>query len=75
MCNTNPKKPPHKICREDCELLENVLCGMEFALAKSHNLIGQQLPLPECEELPTPHTEDSIGCLRIGIQTQPQGKF
>lgn len=73
ICNSNPKKPPHKICREDCELLENVLCRLEYALAKSHPLIGLQLSLPECEELPEIHSEESRGCLKMGIQQETQG--
>lgn len=73
ICNVNSNKPPHKICREDCELLENVLCRLEYALAKSHPLIGQQLSLPDCEELPHINSEQSQGCLRMGIQKQTQG--
>ncbi|KAK6618580.1 hypothetical protein RUM43_012971 [Polyplax serrata] len=75
ICNSNPSKPPHRICREDCELLENVLCRLEYALAKSHPLIGMQLSLPECEELPEIHSEESRGCLRMGIQKQKQEPY
>lgn len=71
VCNANRDKPPHRICREDCELLENELCRLEYALAKSHELIGKQLSLPECEDFPPTNSEDSIGCLELGIQKAP----
>jgi hypothetical protein len=40
---------------------------MEYALAKRHPLIGQQLALPECRDLPAIGTADSENCLKLGI--------
>ncbi|KAL0277017.1 UNVERIFIED_CONTAM: hypothetical protein PYX00_004446 [Menopon gallinae] len=71
VCNENPSNPPHRICRDDCEQLENKLCRMEYALAKSHPLIGQQLTLPVCEQLPPMNSEESNGCLEMGIPKAP----
>lgn len=51
-----------RICREECELLENELCQKEYAIAKRHPVIGQKLPLEECSKLP-PHDD----CSRLGI--------
>ncbi|CAG4985716.1 unnamed protein product [Colias eurytheme] len=54
-----------RVCKQDCEILENELCQTEYAIAKRHPHIGQQLTLEECQDLP----EDDPGCLEIGIGT------
>lgn len=51
-----------RICRDECELLENELCQMEYAIAKRHPTIGQKLPLEECEFLP-----EESDCMPLGI--------
>ncbi|KAL9699926.1 hypothetical protein quinque_003367 [Culex quinquefasciatus] len=89
--NSNNKKnyPPtrntenlRRICRNDCELLENELCQKEYAIAKRHPTIGQKLPLEECDDLPLQNSVDGtiingIGglgssgdneCMRLGIK-------
>ncbi|XP_055537399.1 tyrosine-protein kinase transmembrane receptor Ror [Wyeomyia smithii] len=89
--NANSKKnyPPtrntenlRRICRNDCELLENELCQTEYAIAKRHPTIGQKLPLEECDDLPLQDSVDGtilngIGglgssgdmeCMRLGIK-------
>ncbi|GLH15030.1 Tyrosine-protein kinase transmembrane receptor Ror [Gryllus bimaculatus] len=58
---------PRKICREDCEILENEMCSTEYAIAKRHPLIGKQLVLHECDELPPIGSKESKGCLKLGI--------
>ncbi|KFB50586.1 hypothetical protein ZHAS_00018903 [Anopheles sinensis] len=88
--SAGPKKayPPtrntenlRRICRNDCELLENELCQKEYAIAKRHPTIGQKLPLEECDDLPLQKSVDGtilngIGglgssgdqeCMRLGI--------
>lgn len=52
-----------RVCRQDCEILENELCQKEYAIAKRHPHIGQQLNLEECQDLP----EKDPDCLRISI--------
>uniref|UniRef100_T1IJ71 Tyrosine-protein kinase receptor n=1 Tax=Strigamia maritima TaxID=126957 RepID=T1IJ71_STRMM len=52
---------PKLICRHECELLENDICRMEFAIAKTHPVIGQKVVLPNCQDLPT------TNCLQLGI--------
>lgn len=52
-----------RVCKDDCEILENELCQKEYAIAKRHPHIGQELPLEECQDLP----EDDIDCLKIEI--------
>lgn len=54
-----------RICRQDCELLENEICQKEYAIAKRHPTIGQILPLEDCSEVP-----DDDDCLRMGINTE-----
>ncbi|XP_041988725.1 tyrosine-protein kinase transmembrane receptor Ror-like [Aricia agestis] len=54
-----------RVCKQDCEILENELCQMEYAIAKRHPHIGQQLTLEECQDLP----ENDPDCLKIGIGT------
>ncbi|KAJ6641007.1 Tyrosine-protein kinase transmembrane receptor Ror, partial [Pseudolycoriella hygida] len=51
-----------RICRDDCELLENELCQKEYAIAKRHPTIGQQLPLEDCYNLP-----EDADCSKLGI--------
>lgn len=60
-------REPRRICRDDCEILENEMCRMEYAIAKRHPLIGQQLALPECGDLPAIGSPDSENCLKLGI--------
>lgn len=52
-----------RICRNECELLENELCQKEYAIAKRHPAIGQILPLEDCYNLP----EDTTDCSSLGI--------
>ncbi|KAM3964181.1 LOW QUALITY PROTEIN: tyrosine-protein kinase transmembrane receptor Ror [Aphomia sociella] len=54
-----------RVCKQDCEILENELCQTEYAIAKRHPHIGLQLTLEECKDLP----EDDPDCLKIGIGT------
>ncbi|XP_077287462.1 tyrosine-protein kinase transmembrane receptor Ror [Arctopsyche grandis] len=56
--------PLRRVCREDCEILENELCQKEYAIAKRHPEIGQKLILEECINLPF----DASDCLEIGIE-------
>ncbi|CAL8125621.1 unnamed protein product [Orchesella dallaii] len=58
---------PRRLCREECELLEHDLCRQEYALAKRHPLIGQQLAIPECAELPPLGSKESASCIRLGL--------
>ena len=30
-----------KLCRDECELLENDVCKVEFGLARDHHLLGE----------------------------------
>lgn len=52
-----------RICRNECELLENELCQMEYAIAKRHPAIGQVLPIEDCSNLP----EELNDCSSLGI--------
>lgn len=54
-----------RICRNECELLENELCQKEYAIAKRHPTIGQKLPLEDCPDLPV--TADDCSTLGIAI--------
>lgn len=56
-----------RICREECEMLENELCRKEYAIAKRHPLIGQQVPLVECSDLPLDGTTEARDCLTLGL--------
>lgn len=53
-----------RICRSECELLENELCQKEYAIAKRHPTIGQKLNLETCHDLPLVSNGD---CLTLGI--------
>ncbi|KAL4715404.1 hypothetical protein ACJJTC_015175 [Scirpophaga incertulas] len=52
-----------RVCKQDCEILEHELCQTEYAIAKRHPHIGQQLTLEDCQDLP----EHDPDCLKIGI--------
>lgn len=52
-----------RICRTECELLENELCQKEYAIAKRHPTIGQKLSLETCHDLPLMSSD----CLTLGI--------
>lgn len=52
-----------RICRTECELLENELCQKEYAIAKRHPTIGQKLNLETCTDLPIAGGD----CLTLGI--------
>nr|CAD7406427.1 unnamed protein product [Timema cristinae] len=58
---------PRRICREECEVLENEMCRLEYAIAKRHPLIGKQLVLAECGDLPAVGSRESKDCLMLGI--------
>lgn len=58
-----------RICRDECELLENELCQKEYAIAKRHPVLGQKLPLEECQSLPRSNDCSSLG---ITIDVNPE---
>lgn len=57
-----------RICKNECELLENELCQKEYAIAKRHPAIGQKLALEDCFDLPNERTD----CLTLGITLDVQ---
>ncbi|XP_011495155.1 PREDICTED: tyrosine-protein kinase transmembrane receptor Ror isoform X2 [Ceratosolen solmsi marchali] len=59
-----------RICRKECEMLENDLCRKEYAIAKRHPEIGRQVPLVECSDLPGEDTPEAADCMSIGISTE-----
>ncbi|XP_046670353.1 tyrosine-protein kinase transmembrane receptor Ror-like isoform X1 [Homalodisca vitripennis] len=75
VCREDASLPPRRICRQDCDLLENELCQLEYALAKKHPLIGRQLEMPECTNLPAIGSPGSEDCLQLGMpQPEPVNK-
>ena len=44
--DSGEKAKPRKICRDECETLENDLCKTEYIIAKSHPLIGKEHLIP-----------------------------
>ncbi|XP_046446105.1 inactive tyrosine-protein kinase transmembrane receptor ROR1-like isoform X5 [Daphnia pulex] len=73
LCDDQGGKPvPRQLCRDECEVLENDICRMEYAVAKQHPLIGEQVMLPDCEKLPPIGSKGSETCFRIGIPHMAQ---
>ena len=66
LCDKRTQRP-RKLCREECEVLEQDVCKSELAIAKSHPLIGHQMSLPECGELPAIGSLSSHNCVKLGI--------
>ncbi|KAB7496272.1 hypothetical protein Anas_07449, partial [Armadillidium nasatum] len=44
---------------------------IEYVRAKTHPLIGGQLPIPECEDLPPITTKEHVSCVRLGVRVEP----
>ncbi|XP_022248276.1 inactive tyrosine-protein kinase transmembrane receptor ROR1-like isoform X1 [Limulus polyphemus] len=63
---------PRQVCRDECEVLENSICRLEYSIAKRHPLIGQKKILPACEDLPPFGSEASQTCLRLGVPNSIQ---
>ncbi|KAL7985019.1 hypothetical protein Chor_003589 [Crotalus horridus] len=64
---TSSVAKPRDLCRDECEILENVLCQTEYIFARSNPMILMRLKLPNCEDLPQPDSPEAINCIRIGI--------
>jgi len=44
LCDDHSGKPvPKQLCRDECEVLENDVCRLEYVIAKQHPLIGEQV--------------------------------
>jgi hypothetical protein len=58
---------PRKLCREECEILENTICRKELAIARQYAALERQLVLPECHEIPPIGSPESANCVRLFI--------
>ena len=63
---------PRKLCREECEVLENKICRKELAIARRYAALDRQLVLPECGQLPPIGTPEATGCVRLDIPEAQQ---
>ena len=66
LCDRRTERP-REMCREECEMLEDQLCRKELAIARQHALVGTQMVLPVCTELPPVGSPGASTCVPIGI--------
>jgi len=71
ICDQKTQKPK-KICRDECEILEHDVCQSELQIAKRHPLLGHQMVLPDCEELPPIGSRESENCVKLGFPLAQQ---
>ena len=71
LCDKRSQKP-RKLCREECEVLDEDYCKAELETARSHPAIFQQMVFPECEDLPPIGSMESHNCVRLGIPNTHQ---
>lgn len=55
------------MCRDECEILEQDVCSMEFTLAKLNPEPELKSLLPTCQNLPRVGEQAYCNCLRIGV--------
>ncbi|XP_074599055.1 tyrosine-protein kinase transmembrane receptor Ror-like [Brevipalpus obovatus] len=55
-----------KICREECEILENNICHKEYSMARNIAVINRNL-LPDCQKLPILGSPEDYECIQLGI--------
>ncbi|XP_013791966.1 inactive tyrosine-protein kinase transmembrane receptor ROR1-like [Limulus polyphemus] len=72
LCDNASTPKPRHVCRDECEVLENSICRLEYSIAKRHPLIGQQKILPTCEDLPPFGSKASETCVRLGVPNSIQ---
>uniref|UniRef100_A0A8C4QQU9 receptor protein-tyrosine kinase n=1 Tax=Eptatretus burgeri TaxID=7764 RepID=A0A8C4QQU9_EPTBU len=58
---------PQRLCRDECDILENDLCRTEFVLARSNPSLLLRLRLPDCGALPVAPDPQESTCVRVGI--------
>ena len=71
LCDRNTEKP-RKMCREECELLEDKICRKELAIARQFDMLDQQMALPVCHELPAIGTPEAATCVHMGVPQAQQ---
>ena len=71
LCDKRSQKP-RKLCREECEVLEQDYCKSELEAARSHPAIFQQMVFPECDELPPIGSIESSNCVQLNIPNTGQ---
>ncbi|XP_032241527.2 tyrosine-protein kinase transmembrane receptor ROR2 [Nematostella vectensis] len=64
-CAKDSKKPrPIRFCRDDCEVLQNTVCKLEFHYAKQRFA----KMLPDCSVLPGPGSPEYKTCIRVTMK-------
>ncbi|KAK3091292.1 hypothetical protein FSP39_018693 [Pinctada imbricata] len=61
---TDPQ--PVKMCRDECEMLEQKICKNEYRLGMNHPMLGSDF-MPVCRELAHPDSAEGRKCFRIGV--------
>lgn len=73
LCDESVQHPmPRQVCQDECEVLESIICRMEYSIAKRHPLLGQKKILPVCEELAPVGSKESEKCMRLGVPSAVQ---
>lgn len=68
--SSRPKPKPRKFCRDDCLVLKNDVCRLDFERAREIQFVSTLLP--DCSSMPAMGDPDYKSCIRVVSQGMSQ---